>query len=250
MAAILLTLYRFLCHTVRQLTPNLRRGGIQLAFDRPIDGVETAAAPAVRAVAPPATPVRLPSRTSTDVHPPASPPDRGMYFILRLTQLIVRPDSRLGVLRYKIAPKCLLSGPSGHSGVGGNPGVAGTVRSYNLVYTYPCQPPPPRLSPCCNPTATSGAGLKGLFHPAYRVRYGCPRAGFLHSVLRRNALSRSQPIPFPAGGAVRLRLGSPAPPALTGGSPAMPDKNRCRGNSGHRPAAAHHDTRRIHDPHQ
>ena len=67
------------------------------------------------------------------------PADRGMYFILRLTQLIVRPDSRLGVLRYKIAPKCLLSGPFGHSGVGGNPGVAGTVRSYNLVYTYPCQ---------------------------------------------------------------------------------------------------------------
>ena len=63
----------------------------------------------------------------------------GMYFILRLTQLIVRPDSRLGVLRYKIAPKCLLSGPFGHSGVGGNPGVAGTVSSYNLVFTYPCQ---------------------------------------------------------------------------------------------------------------
>ena len=51
-----------------------------------------------------------------------SSPDRGMYFILRLTQLIVRPDSRLGVLRYKIAPKCLLPGPFGHSGVGGNPG--------------------------------------------------------------------------------------------------------------------------------
>ena len=40
-----------------------------------------------------------------------SPPDRGMYFILRLTQLIVRPDSRLGLLRYKIVPKCLLPGP-------------------------------------------------------------------------------------------------------------------------------------------
>ena len=65
--------------------------------------------------------------------------DRGMYFILRLMQLIVRPDSRSGVLRYKIAPKCLLPGPFGHSGVGGNPGVAGTVRSYNLVFTYPCQ---------------------------------------------------------------------------------------------------------------
>ena len=62
-----------------------------------------------------------------------------MYFILRLTQLIVRLDSRLGVLRYKIAPKCLLPGPFGHSGVGRNPGVEGTVRSYNLAFTYPCQ---------------------------------------------------------------------------------------------------------------
>ena len=72
---------------------------------------------------------------------PGPPADRGMYFILRLTQLIVRPDSRLGLLRYKIAPKCLLPGPFGHSGVGGNPWVAGTVRSYNLVFTYPCQRP-------------------------------------------------------------------------------------------------------------
>ena len=44
------------------------------------------------------------------------------------------------VLRYKIAPKCLLPGPFGHSDAGGNPGVAGTVRSYNLVFTYHCQP--------------------------------------------------------------------------------------------------------------
>ncbi len=65
--------------------------------------------------------------------------DRGMYFILRLTQLIVRLDSRLGVLRYRIAHKCLLPGPFGHSGVGGNPGVEGIVRSYNLAFTYPCQ---------------------------------------------------------------------------------------------------------------
>ena len=74
-----------------------------------------------------------------DGYAPEGASDRGMYFILRLTQLIVRPDSRLGVLRYKIVPKCLLPGPFGHSGVGGNPGVAGTVRSYNLVFTYPCQ---------------------------------------------------------------------------------------------------------------
>ena len=29
------------------------------------------------------------------------------------------------MLRYKIAPKCLLPSPFGHSDVGGNPGVAG-----------------------------------------------------------------------------------------------------------------------------
>ena len=68
-----------------------------------------------------------------------------MHFILRFTQLIVRLDSRLGVLRYKIAPKCLLPGPFGHSGVGGNPGVAGMVRSNNLVFTYPCRGGPPAL---------------------------------------------------------------------------------------------------------
>ena len=50
---------------------------------------------------------------------PTSTADRGMYFILRLTQLIVRPDSELGVLRYKIAPKCLPPGPFGHSSAGG-----------------------------------------------------------------------------------------------------------------------------------
>ena len=58
------------------------------------------------------------------------------------------------MLRYKIAPKCLLPGPFGHSDVGGNPGVAGrfvaiisflhTPVSYNLNFTYPCPPPPPR----------------------------------------------------------------------------------------------------------
>ena len=43
------------------------------------------------------------------------------------------------MLRYKIAPKCLLPGPFGHSGVGGNREVEGTFRSYNLAFTYPCQ---------------------------------------------------------------------------------------------------------------
>ena len=96
-------------------------------------------------------------------------PDRGMYFILRLTQLIVRTDNRLGVLRYKIAPKCLLSGPFGHSGVGGNPSVAGTVRSYNLVlYTPVSRGFPPALgetqqaelrAAVQEPPAMSGIGL-------------------------------------------------------------------------------------------
>ena len=84
-------------------------------------------------------------------------PDRGMYFILRLTQLIVRPDSRSGVLRYKIVPKCLLPGPFGHSGVGGNPGVARPVRSYNPVLTYPCQPP--RVSDSYSPQSLPGRSL-------------------------------------------------------------------------------------------
>ena len=106
-----------------------------------------------------------------------SPPDRGMYFILRLTQLIVRLDSRLGVLRYKVAPKCLLSGPFGHSGVGGNPGVAGTVRSYNLVYTYPCQGFPPALDQAQQeelkgavqqPPATSGIELANWYWKVVR----------------------------------------------------------------------------------
>ena len=45
------------------------------------------------------------------------------------------------MLRYKIAPKYPLSGPFRHSGVGRNPGAVGPVRSYNLNFTYPYQPP-------------------------------------------------------------------------------------------------------------
>ena len=117
-----------------------RQGGIPLAFDRRQLGTKTArpAAAAASADATNALEAALPARVEH-----IFPPDRGMYFILRLTQLIVRLDSRLGVLRYKIAPKCLLPGPFGHSGVGGNPGVERTVRSYNLPFTYPYQPPPP-----------------------------------------------------------------------------------------------------------
>ena len=66
--------------------------------------------------------------------------DKGMYFIWDFTQLNVRPHSRVGLLKYKTAPKCSLSGPFRHSGVGRNPGAVGPVRSYNLNFTYPCQP--------------------------------------------------------------------------------------------------------------
>ena len=65
--------------------------------------------------------------------------DKGMYFIWDFTQLNVRPHSRVGLLKYKIAPKCSLSGPFRHSGVGRNPGAVRPVRSYNLNFTYPCQ---------------------------------------------------------------------------------------------------------------
>ena len=75
-----------------------------------------------------------------------NPPDRGMYFIWNLTQLNVRPYSRAGLLRYKIAPGYPLPGPFNHSGVGRGPEVAGPIRSYNLVFTYPCQGEPPVCS--------------------------------------------------------------------------------------------------------
>ena len=71
---------------------------------------------------------------------PSPGADRGMYFIWDFTQLNVRPHSRVGLLKYKTAPKCSLSGPFRHSGVGRNPGAVGPVRSYNLNFTYPCQP--------------------------------------------------------------------------------------------------------------
>ena len=49
----------------------------------------------------------------------------------------------MSLLRYKTAPICSLSGPLRHSGAGRKSGVARPVRSYNPVFTYPCQPPPP-----------------------------------------------------------------------------------------------------------
>ena len=78
----------------------------------------------------------------------------------------MRSYSRSGLLRYKIAPKCSLSGPFCHSGVGRDPEVAGPVRSYNLVFTYPCQPETP-------PKRTS------------RGRPGRPQAWTIHSSQRR-----------------------------------------------------------------
>ena len=62
-----------------------------------------------------------------------------------LTQVNVRSYSRSAPLRYKIAPKYPLSGSFHHSGVGRDPEVVGPVRSYNLVFTYPCQGFPPVL---------------------------------------------------------------------------------------------------------
>ena len=70
---------------------------------------------------------------------PRTGADKGMYFIWDFTQLNVRPHSRVGLLKYKTAPICSLSGPLRHSGVGRNPGAVGPVRSYNLNFTYPCQ---------------------------------------------------------------------------------------------------------------
>ena len=81
-------------------------------------------------------PTSHPCRT---LKPPCSTADKGMYFIWDFTQLNVRPHSRVGLLKYKIAPKCSLSGPFRHSSVGRNPGAVRPVRSYNLNFTYPCQ---------------------------------------------------------------------------------------------------------------
>ena len=47
------------------------------------------------------------------------------------------------MLRYKIAPKCLLPGPFGHSDVGGNPGVAGRfVAIISFLHTPVSSPDP------------------------------------------------------------------------------------------------------------
>ena len=98
--------------------------------------------------------------------PVPGPADKGMYFIWDFTQLNVRPHSRVGLLKYKTAPICSLSGPLRHSGVGRNPGAVGPVRSYNLNFTYPCQPwtrdRPHRIDPCSpngRPCRTDSEGL-------------------------------------------------------------------------------------------
>ena len=59
------------------------------------------------------------------------------------------------MLRYKIAPKCLLPGPFGHSDVGGNPGVAGRfVAIISFLHTPVRDPPQPQNRPRnCRKTA-------------------------------------------------------------------------------------------------
>ena len=63
------------------------------------------------------------------------------------------------MLRYKIAPKCLLPGPFGHSDVGGNPGVAGRfVAIISFLHT-----PVSRLVPSKSlPVSHSSDGLLDL----------------------------------------------------------------------------------------
>ena len=85
-------------------------------------------------------------------------PDKGRYFIWNLTQLNVRPYSRAGLLRYKIAPGYPLPGPFNHSGVGRGPEVAGPIRSYNLVFTYPCQGAGPGAGPEPEGVGEAGGG--------------------------------------------------------------------------------------------
>ena len=81
----------------------------------------------------------------------------------------VRPRSNMSSLRYKTAPNCSLSGPLCHSGAGRTSGAAGPVRSYNPVFTYPCQtgcPPFPHLPRplefCLHPNRISGVRRQPL----------------------------------------------------------------------------------------
>ena len=126
--------------------------------------------------------------------PSVQPADRGMYFILRFTQLIVRLDGRLGVLRYKIAPKCLLPGPFGHSGVGGNPGVERTVRSYNLPFTYPCQRPAGGLGGSHRAERGQGPwGIRLRVHGVTGNRVGFPEKGLFSTSGYLGCLGRVSP---------------------------------------------------------
>ena len=100
----------------------------------------------------------------------------------------MRSYSRSGLLRYKIAPKCLLPGPFCHSGAGRNPRAVGPVRSYNPVLTYPYQPPPRKgyvfhLGTLeLNVSSHSRADLL-----RYKIAPKYPLSGpFHHSGLRRN----------------------------------------------------------------
>ena len=66
------------------------------------------------------------------------------------------------MLKYKTAPKCSLSGPFRHSGVGRNPGAVGPVRSYNLNFTYPCQHRGRELLDLSGVSPLSGTGIRFL----------------------------------------------------------------------------------------
>ena len=77
----------------------------------------------------------------------------------------VRLHSKMCLIRYKTAPECLLSGPFQHSGADRNPGVAGSFRSYNPVFTCPCQGGCPGLPRTADPGAT-GAATAGAAVPS------------------------------------------------------------------------------------
>ena len=75
-------------------------------------------------------------------------------------------------LRYKTAPNCSLPGPLRHSGAGRKSGVAGPVRGYNPVFTYPCQPPPPE-----GRKSRPGALFPALFETGGKIRPGSIETG-------------------------------------------------------------------------
>ena len=104
-------------------------------------------------------PTPLPSASGIPLKRPVfrhTPPDKGRYFICDSLLVNVSSFGRSGLLRYRISPQSLLSGPFHHSGVGRNQDMAGPVRSYSLAFTYPCQPHPPSTE--VEPVIWTGSG--------------------------------------------------------------------------------------------